>query len=144
MAPPTPHSLPADFQRLCPRFNMQQAKNTARWGNNPGIIPGMLYAFILQDIMRFELCSEEVTGRLVKAIEDCRWAELEAWLDTNRDVLLQRLEAEAPIPGTEGSPLHKGSPPVDGGPTMQNLPAEAPRGNARIRSDGMNEHHVTL
>ena len=103
MAPPTPYSLPADFQRLCPRFSMQQAEDTARWGNNPDIIPGMFYAFILQDAMRFELCSEEVTGRLVEAIEDCRWAELEAWLDFNRDVLLQRLEAEAPIPGTEGS-----------------------------------------
>ena len=70
---------------------MQQAEDTARWGNNPDIIPGMFYAFILQDAMRFELCSEEVTGRLVEAIEDCRWAELEAWLDTNRDVLLQRM-----------------------------------------------------
>ena len=111
MAPPAPYSLPTDFQRLCPRFSMQQAEDTARWGNNPDIIPGMFYAFILQDAMRFELCSEEVTGRLVDAIEDCRWVELEAWLDTNRDVLLQRLEAEAPTPGIESSPsLPQGEP----------------------------------
>ena len=112
MAPPTPYSLPADFQRLCPRFSMQRAEDTARWGNNPDIIPGMFYALILQDVMHFELCSEEVTGRLAEAIEDCRWAELEAWLDINRDVLLQYLEAEAPIPGTEGSPSPpQGEPP---------------------------------
>ena len=55
---------------------MQQAEDTARWGNNPDIIPGMFYAFIPQDAMHFELCSEEVTGRLVGAIEDYRWAEL--------------------------------------------------------------------
>ena len=72
----------------------------------------MFYVFILQDAMHFELCSEEVTGRLVDAIEDCRWAELEAWLDTHRDVLLQRLEAEAPTPGIESSPsLPQGEPP---------------------------------
>ena len=68
MAPPAPYSLPADFQQLCPRFSMQQAEHTARWGNNPDIIPRMFYAFILQDVMHFELCSEEVTGRLVDAI----------------------------------------------------------------------------
>ena len=107
MAPPVPYSLPADFQRLCPRFNRQQAEDTARWGNNLDIIPGMFYAFILQDVMHFELCSEEVTGELADAMEDCRWAELEAWLDANRDVLLQRLEAEAPTPGTEGSPSRR-------------------------------------
>jgi len=91
---------------------MQQAEDTTRWGNNPDIIPGMFYAFILQDAMRFELCSEEVTGGLVEAIEDSRWAELEAWLDINRDVLLQRLEAEAPTPGIEGSPSPpQGEPP---------------------------------
>jgi len=123
---------------------MQQAEDTARWGNNPDIIPGMFYAFICQDAMRFELCSEEVTGRLVEAIEDCRWAELEAWLDINHDVLLQRLEAEAPTPGIESSPSPpQGEPPVGGRQPMRNHPAEAPRRNALIRSEGMNEHHVT-
>jgi len=123
---------------------MQQAEDTARWGNNPDIIPGMFYTFILQDAMLFELCSEEVTGRLVEALEDCRWAELEAWLDINRDVLLQRLEAETATPGIECSPSPpQGEPPVDGRPAMQNLPVKAPRRNARIRSEGMNEHHMT-
>uniref|UniRef100_A0A7C9DJN1 Uncharacterized protein n=1 Tax=Opuntia streptacantha TaxID=393608 RepID=A0A7C9DJN1_OPUST len=124
---------------------MQQAEDTARWGNNPDIILGMFYAFILQDAMRFELCLGEVTGRLVEAIEDCRWAELEAWLDINRDVLLQRLEADAPTPGIESSPsLPQGEPPLGGRQAMRNHPAEAPRRNALIRSEGMNVHHVTL
>jgi len=44
---------------------------------------------------------------LVETIENYRWVELEAWLDAHRASLLQRLEAEAPIPGVENTP----SPP---------------------------------
>ena len=50
---------------------------------------------------------------LAETIENYRGVELEAWLDAHRASLLQRLEAEAPIPGVQNTP----SPPQREHPT---------------------------
>jgi len=61
----------------------------ARWGDNLELVPGMFYAFVFQDALHFKLCDENVMANFADAIEDCRWAELEAWLDNHRDALIQ-------------------------------------------------------
>jgi len=83
MASLAPPSLPADYQQLCPRFDRQYAEDMARWVNNPELVPGMFYAFIFQDALRFELGSEEDMANLADVVEDYRWAEFEAWLDAH-------------------------------------------------------------
>ena len=45
----------------------------ARWVNNPELVPGMFYAFIFQDALRFELGSEEDMANLADLVEDYRW-----------------------------------------------------------------------
>jgi len=62
----------------------------------------MFYTFVFQDALYFGLCGKDVMAVLADAIENCRWAELEAWLDAHRGLLIQRHEAEA-APSSVGS-----------------------------------------
>ena len=54
-------------------------------------------------------------ANLANAVEDYRWAELEAWLDAHSDTLIQwhRAEAHTPVVGTAPSPS-RGEPPFGG------------------------------
>jgi len=127
MASLAPPSLPADYQQLCPCFDRQYAEDVAHWANNPELVLGMFYAFIFQDALRFELGNEEDMANLADAVEDYRWAELEAWLDAHRDTLIQRHMAEAPTPVVETAP-----PPSWGEP-----PSERKNDSVEDSSDGM-------
>ena len=107
----------------------------ARWGDNPELVPGMFYAFVFQDVLHYGLCDEDVMASMAAANEDCRWAELEAWLDNLCGALIQRHETEAPAPNT-GAPS---SPP------QGNLPPKRRNGHgggssssgmSRARSSG--------
>ena len=49
----------------------------ARWVNNPELVPGMFYAFIFQDALRFELGSEEDMANLADVVVYYRWRSSE-------------------------------------------------------------------
>ena len=68
----------------------------AHWAKDPTLVQGMFYAFVFQDVLRFEICCEDVRANLVEAIEDCKWAEFEAWLDAYHDLFIHHPRAEAP------------------------------------------------
>jgi len=87
----------------------------ARWGDNPELVPGMFYTFIFQDVLHYGLCDEDVMASMAAIIEDCQWAELEAWLDNLHGALIQCHETEAPAPST-GAPS---SPPQGNPPPKQ-------------------------
>ena len=59
---------------------------------------------------------------LVETIETYRWVEPEAWLDVHRASLLQRHEAEAPIPGVENEPSPPQREHPSGGRKMVRVP----------------------
>jgi len=86
-------------------------KIIARWGDNPEPVPGMFYTFVFQGVLHYGLCDEYVMASVTVTIEDCRWAEFEAWLDNLCGALIQRHETEAPAPNT-GAP----SSPPQGNP----------------------------
>jgi len=67
----------------------------ARWGKDPTPVHGMFYAFIFRDALRFRISGEDIMVDLAEGIENCRWAEFEAWLDAHHDLLIQYHEAEA-------------------------------------------------
>jgi len=80
MASSAPPSLLGDYQQLCPRFDRQYTKDMARWTNNPELVPGMFYAFIFQDAVRFELSSEEDMANPADAVEDyCQVSSKLGW-----------------------------------------------------------------
>jgi len=41
---------------------------------------------------------------LAEAIENCRWAKFEAWLDAHHDLLIKHHEAEAPNSSVGSAP----------------------------------------
>jgi len=63
----------------------------------------MFYAFIFQDALHFGITNEDVMVDLQEAIENCRWAEFEAWFDAHHD-LIQHHEAEAPDSSVGSAP----------------------------------------
>uniref|UniRef100_A0A7C8ZH26 Uncharacterized protein n=2 Tax=Opuntia streptacantha TaxID=393608 RepID=A0A7C8ZH26_OPUST len=96
MTSSTPNPIPANYQRLRPRFNRQYAEDMTHWADDPTLVQGMFYAFVFQDALHFGLCSKHVIPELADVIENCRWAALEAWLNAHRDSLIQHHEVEAP------------------------------------------------
>ena len=88
----------------------------ARSAKDPTPIQGMFYAFVFQDALHFGLCGKDVMAELADAIQNCRWAKLEAWLDVHRDSLIQHYEAGAPASsiGSASSPSRR-EPPSGGG-----------------------------
>ena len=59
---------------------------------------------------------------LGETIENYGWVEPEAWLDVHRASLLQRHEAEAPIPGVENKPSPPQREHPSGGRKMVRVP----------------------
>jgi len=87
----------------------------ACWAKDPTLIQGMFYAFVFQVALHFGICGEDVMADLADAIENCRWAELEAWLDAHHDSLIKHHEAEAPASSVGStSSLSRREPPSGG------------------------------
>ena len=131
----TPRPLPADYQRLCPQFNRSRAKEMVRWAKDPTLVHRMFYAFVFQDALYLEISGEDVMVNLAEAIENCRWAEFEAWLDTHHDLLIQHHKDEAPDSsvGTAPSLVQRETPSggrnVDDEATLSaSLPKSGPHG----------------
>jgi len=114
MTSPTPKPLPANYQRVRPRFNRSHAEEMARWAKDPTLVQGMFYAIVFQDALRFGICGEDVMADLVEAIENCRWAEFKAWLDAHHDLLIQHHEAKAPDLSIGSTPSLVPSEPPSG------------------------------
>jgi len=52
---------------------------------------------------------------LAEAIENCRWVELEAWMDVHHDSLIQHHEVDAPNPSVRSAPsLSQREPHLEG------------------------------
>jgi len=102
MTSPMLETLPTEYQRLCPWFNRSSVEKMAHWVKDPTLILDGSSAFKMLYISEFTGKTPWLTSR-----DNYRWMELEAWLDAHRISLLQRLEAEAPIPAVENTP----SPP---------------------------------
>ena len=76
----------------------------------------------LQDALRFGIYGEDAMADLAETIENYGWVEPEAWLDVHRASLLQRREAEAPIPGVENKPSPPQREHPSGGRKMVRVP----------------------
>ena len=112
MTSPSPRPLPANYQRLCPWFNKSHAEEMARWAKDLTLVHRMLYAFIFQDAIRFKIRGKDVMVNLAEAIDNCRCAKFEAWLDAHHDLLLQQHEVEALNSSVKSAPflLQRGIP----------------------------------
>ena len=65
----------------------------------------MFDAFIFQDALRFGVIDEDAMISLAKAIGNHEWDELEAWLETHHDLLIQHYKAEAPDLSVRSAPF---------------------------------------
>ena len=82
----------------------------ARWVKDPTLVKGMFYTFVFQDALRFRICGKDVRTDLMEVIENCKWAEFEAWLDSHHDLLIQQDEVEAPDSSVRSALCGEGAP----------------------------------
>ena len=71
-------------------------------------------------------------ANLMKAFENCKWVEFEAWLDAHHDLLINHHEADAPDSSVRSVPsLVQRKPPVRG----RNVSDEATLSASSPKSD---------
>ncbi|KAJ8441270.1 hypothetical protein Cgig2_013685 [Carnegiea gigantea] len=84
-----PRPLPDDYQDLCPNFALSDAEEAACDFRIPGMVQAIFYTMVVNDAWELDVLSKDLAEDLKSTLVGLRWCTFEAWLQHNKNSLLQ-------------------------------------------------------